>query len=90
MPVRPPRPLSAVCSRTCVRAGTRATYREVGFTPLASFLGLPAITFPVGRDAERGAPLAVQLVGSPHADATLIQLAADIARGVGDLGFVPR
>jgi Asp-tRNA(Asn)/Glu-tRNA(Gln) amidotransferase A subunit family amidase len=64
--------------------------REVGFTPLASFLGLPAITFPVGRDPERGAPLAVQLVGPPHAEATLMQLAADVARGVGDLGFVPR
>jgi hypothetical protein len=32
----------------------------------------------------------VQLVGPRHAEATLIQLAADIARGVGDLGFVPR
>jgi Asp-tRNA(Asn)/Glu-tRNA(Gln) amidotransferase A subunit family amidase len=64
--------------------------REVGFTPLASFLGLPAITFPVGCDPARGAPLALQLVGPRHTEATLIQLAADIARGVGDLGFVPR
>jgi Asp-tRNA(Asn)/Glu-tRNA(Gln) amidotransferase A subunit family amidase len=64
--------------------------REVGFTPLASFLGLPAITFPVGRDRSGRRPLALQLVGRPHAETTLIQLAGDIARGLGDLGLAPQ
>ena len=48
---------------------------EVGYTTLASFAGLPAISFPVGRCGMPEAPLAMQLVGPPHSDRTLIRLA---------------
>jgi Asp-tRNA(Asn)/Glu-tRNA(Gln) amidotransferase A subunit family amidase len=63
--------------------------RDIGYTPVASFLGLPAITLPVGRSAA-DAPLAMQLVGPRHSEATLVRLARDLAAGVGDLGLVPR
>jgi Asp-tRNA(Asn)/Glu-tRNA(Gln) amidotransferase A subunit family amidase len=57
-----------------------ADYEEnVGYTPVASFAGLPAITFPVGRSPSTGAPLAMQLVGPRHSESTLIRIAADIA-----------
>jgi Asp-tRNA(Asn)/Glu-tRNA(Gln) amidotransferase A subunit family amidase len=50
---------------------------EVGYTPVASFAGLPAITFPAGISAATGVPLAVQLVGPPDTDGALIRLAQD-------------
>jgi Asp-tRNA(Asn)/Glu-tRNA(Gln) amidotransferase A subunit family amidase len=54
---------------------------EIGFTPLASFLGLPAIAFPIGT-SRSGAPLAAQLVGPPGSEPVLISLAADIANSL--------
>jgi Asp-tRNA(Asn)/Glu-tRNA(Gln) amidotransferase A subunit family amidase len=42
---------------------------------LASLLGAPAITLPVGRDA-KGLPLGAQLVAAPGADAHLLAVAA--------------
>jgi Asp-tRNA(Asn)/Glu-tRNA(Gln) amidotransferase A subunit family amidase len=63
--------------------------REVGYTPVASFAGLPALTFPVGRSPATGAPLALQLVGPPLAERTLIRLACDAALELGDLGLLP-
>ena len=52
---------------------------RIGYTPVASFAGLPAITFPVAVGAEHGAPIAGQLVGRPGSDAELIRLAGDVA-----------
>ncbi|MEU3342620.1 amidase family protein [Streptomyces sp. NPDC006668] len=52
---------------------------RIGYTPVASFAGLPAITFPAAVGAEHGAPIAAQLVGRPGADADLIRLARDVA-----------
>lgn len=42
---------------------------------LASLLGAPALTLPVGRDA-RGLPVGLQLVGPPGADDALLAVAA--------------
>jgi amidase len=39
--------------------------------------GQPAASVPAGRSAS-GLPLAVQLVGAPHAERTLLSLAAQI------------
>ena len=52
---------------------------EVGYTTLASFAGLPAISFPVGRYGVPEAPLAMQLIGPRHSERTLIRLADDAA-----------
>ncbi|MGC9665110.1 amidase family protein [Planosporangium sp. 12N6] len=64
--------------------------REAGYTPLASFTGLPAITFPVGRTRDGTAPLAVQAIAPPYREDVLLRLARDVAHAVGDLGFAPR
>lgn len=47
------------------------------FVVAPNFLGLPAITVPVGFDKD-GLPIGLQLIGRPWAEATLIRLAAAI------------
>lgn len=42
--------------------------------PFANYLGLPALVFPVGRDA-RGRPVCVQVIARPHAEAQLLAFA---------------
>ncbi|MGW7263321.1 amidase family protein [Streptomyces sp. NPDC054842] len=64
--------------------------REIGFTPVASFAGLPAITFPTGVDAASDAPLAMQLLAGPHQEGALIAAARDVSDALGDLGLRPR
>lgn len=54
---------------------------RVGYTPIASFCGLPAITLPVTRD-ERGAPLCIQLVGAPGSESALLRWAKQIEDAV--------
>lgn len=44
-----------------------------------NYLGLPALSLPVGRDS-RGLPLAVQLIGRPCSEALLIQVGAALQR----------
>jgi len=79
-----PQPLAgtAAPASTIPAAGAADYDREVGYTPVASFAGLPALTFPVGVSPSSGAPLALQLVGPPHAEAALIALARDAAAGL--------
>ncbi|MHC0429358.1 amidase family protein [Streptomyces sp. O3] len=64
--------------------------REIGFTPVASFAGLPAITFPAAVSDASGAPVAMQLVGGRGAEGSLIRAAQDAAAALGDLGLRPR
>lgn len=44
-----------------------------------NYLGLPALSLPIGRDSH-GMPLAVQLIGRPHSEALLIQVGAALQR----------
>ncbi|MEB3215538.1 MAG: amidase [Nostocales cyanobacterium 94392] len=46
-------------------------------SPVANATGQPAISLPVGFD-DKGLPIAVQLIGKPTAEATLISLAAQL------------
>jgi len=46
-------------------------------SPIANATGLPAIAIPVGFD-HNGLPIAVQLIGKPAAESTLISLAAEL------------
>jgi Asp-tRNA(Asn)/Glu-tRNA(Gln) amidotransferase A subunit family amidase len=92
MPLDPgvPKPKgTVVAASTIPDADDPAFEREVGFTPVASFAGLPAVTMPVGRDPEHGAPLAVQLVGRPGDDASLIHLAQQLTTGLEPLELSP-
>ena len=49
-------------------------YLEDLFTIPANLAGLPALSFPVGRD--QGLPVGLHLVGAPQAEETLFQIAA--------------
>lgn len=49
--------------------------RLVRCTAPFNYLGLPALTLPVGRDRQ-GLPIGAQLVGRPFAEAMLLQIAA--------------
>jgi Asp-tRNA(Asn)/Glu-tRNA(Gln) amidotransferase A subunit family amidase len=93
MPLDPNPPPSVARARsttsTIPRRGDDDYAYRVGFTPVASFAGLPALTLPVRRGESDGAPLCVQLVGRPGADHALIGLARAIERHRPDLHFVP-
>jgi amidase len=61
-----------------------ALERAFAFTPftvVANLTGQPALTLPVGRD-EAGMPLAVQLLGRPAGDASLLALGAALEQAV--------
>ena len=51
--------------------------RWIAPCPAANATGQPAISLPVGFD-EKGLPIAVQLIGKPNAEATIIKLAAQL------------
>lgn len=58
MPLGPgvPRPRGEVTATSTIPDAAGPGYeREVGFTPVASFAGLPALTLPVGQDPVSGA-----------------------------------
>jgi aspartyl-tRNA(Asn)/glutamyl-tRNA(Gln) amidotransferase subunit A len=49
------------------------TPHNAGLVPAGNLAGLPALAFPCGFDAD-GLPLALQLVGPPFSEATLVEL----------------
>jgi aspartyl-tRNA(Asn)/glutamyl-tRNA(Gln) amidotransferase subunit A len=52
-----------------------APLNQADFTALANISGLPALSLPAGW-SEDGLPVAVQIVGRPNGEATLLALAA--------------
>ncbi|MBK0870243.1 amidase [Saccharopolyspora sp. HNM0986] len=63
--------------------------RRIGYTPIASFAGLPAITVPAQRSRINGAPLGVQLVGPRGSEERLIHLARRVEQSAGELEMHP-
>ena len=58
------------------------------WTAFVNYLGLPAVSFPVGYGAD-GAPISVQAIGRPNCEATLLALAYQVElRRFGSDGFV--
>lgn len=55
---------------------------QADFTALANIAGLPALSLPAGFDDD-GLPVAVQLVGRPRAESTLIELGRRLDRALG-------
>ncbi|WP_247879251.1 amidase family protein, partial [Azospirillum brasilense] len=66
-----------------VVAGVAALTRPV------SYLGLPALVTPAGFDPD-GMPIAMQLIGRPQAEATLLRIADAYERAAGWLSRVPQ
>ncbi|MET8946168.1 amidase [Streptomyces sp. NPDC004542] len=63
--------------------------QRVGFSPVASFAGLPAITFPVAVTSAPRIPVPLQAVGPAGSEPLLIRFAQLVSRAVGDLGIWP-
>ncbi|NET90196.1 MAG: amidase [Kamptonema sp. SIO1D9] len=59
--------------------------QKVGFTPLASFSGLPAITQPITLSADGKAPLSLQIVGRRDSERQLIDIAQRLESLLGPL-----
>ncbi|MDZ3991807.1 amidase [Pseudomonas sp. Teo4] len=59
--------------------------QKIGFTPLASFSGLPAITVPISLSADGKAPLAVQIMGRRDSERQLVDIAKRLQALVGPL-----
>jgi Asp-tRNA(Asn)/Glu-tRNA(Gln) amidotransferase A subunit family amidase len=46
------------------------------FVPLANFLGLPAMSMPIGYEDDTGLPIGFQLLGDAWEETKLIQIAS--------------
>ncbi|MEU2247262.1 amidase [Streptomyces sp. NPDC019224] len=62
---------------------------HVNYAAVASFAGLPAITFPIGHSAEHDAPICLQAIGPAHSEAALIDLARRVTELTGGVRFTP-
>lgn len=60
---------------------------HVNYAAVAAFLGLPALTFPVGYSADHDAPISVQLIGPEWTEGGLIAMAQDFTVRTGHDGF---
>jgi amidase len=74
-------PPAAYWSERGWRANVAAALRVTAYTAPWNLAGLPALSVPCGRRAD-GMPAAVQLVGPPGAEATLLALASVLAEAV--------
>ncbi|MDX3781395.1 MULTISPECIES: amidase family protein [Streptomyces] len=74
-----PTPAISNGSRTLyVNGNERSFFDQTGWTNLISHIGLPAAIAPVGTD-DHGMPIAVQIIGAPYADRTVLTMAEHIA-----------
>jgi aspartyl-tRNA(Asn)/glutamyl-tRNA(Gln) amidotransferase subunit A len=74
LPVMPiETPLVAQCEFGSPDFSARTLFALSAFTRFVNAMGLPAIAFPVGSDAA-GMPVALQLVGRPGAELTLLRI----------------
>ncbi|TNF35140.1 MAG: amidase [Deltaproteobacteria bacterium] len=74
-----PPPLAEIATPEAYKAANVLCLRNTG---VVSYLGLCAITLPVGTDAA-GMPVGLQLVGRPMSEPRLLAIAATIAQALG-------
>ena len=71
-----PKPYSGF--RSTGESNTPLVYKVMRFIPLANFLGLPALSVPVGYEHETGLPIGFQLLGDAWMEHKLLRIAATI------------
>lgn len=59
----------------------RPFFHQAAWTTLTSHVGLPTLITPIAT-TKQGLPIAVQLVGAPYRDRTLLALAEQLAAAV--------
>ncbi len=93
LPLDPSPPPDLRTSRpvaTTIPAPGEADYdRRIGYTPIASFAGLPAIAVPARLSPVNRAPLGVQIVGPPGSEERLIDLARRVQLRLGTPALRP-
>lgn len=57
-------------------SNTPLVYQVMRFVPLANFLGLPAMSMPIGYEDDTGLPIGFQLLGDAWEETKLIQIAS--------------
>jgi Asp-tRNA(Asn)/Glu-tRNA(Gln) amidotransferase A subunit family amidase len=64
--------------RSTGESNTPLVYKVMRFMPLANFLGLPAMSIPVGYEKDTGLPIGFQLLGDAWMEHKLLRIAAVI------------
>ena len=71
-----PKPYSGF--RSTGESNTPLVYKVMRFIPLANFLGLPALSVPVGYERDTGLPIGCQLLGDAWMEHKLLRIASTI------------
>ena len=74
MGTKVPKPKSGY--RQTGESNTPLVHKVMRFTPLANFLGLPAISLPIGYENDTGLPIGFQLLGDAWTEHKLLRIAA--------------
>lgn len=56
-------------------SNTPLVYKIMRYVPLANFLGLPAVSVPIGYEADTGLPIGFQVMGDAWSEAKILRIA---------------
>jgi aspartyl-tRNA(Asn)/glutamyl-tRNA(Gln) amidotransferase subunit A len=89
LPVMPMEtPLACTVDPTNEQFDAKILYRMSSLTRFVNYLGLPALSLPIGFD-NRGAPIGMQLIGRPSGEISLLRFAAAFQRVTNWHAYLP-